>query len=440
MKKQKACGINRLMGTIILIIVMTPVFGKTDVPRTATIISVSEPQILYGTKTSATLWAKVKSDSGISRVWAEIYPPDFSESVVLELKDTGKDGIFKEVYEFTLKGIYDIYISAEDAQGNISSPQITDVSTEPDEDDYEADNTFSKAKVIVLNEENPQKHNFYKAGDQDWVKFYGISGQTYVIEADNLSDLSDIVLGVYGADGTSSLLPETDNGQTGADERLELTLSEDTLCYVNIYDKNSTSGRNTEYQIQINLKYAPVSARFQGSAANAVSKAPLGNVMIRTDQSVTALSDENADGNYTMYHPVSQSFSTAYTLTARFPGYEIFTISVFTSESCSGGKTCFKTFAVSDSTGQRTDPELVEWDGVIELVPLKGDINGDGKADLADAVLGLQALAGIESEKIRQDYVESHTDVNADNKIGMEDMLFILQKLAEKDNQINGKF
>ena len=436
MKKQKACGINRLMGTIILIIVMTPVCGKAGVPRTPDIISVSEPQILYGSKTSATLWAKVKADIGISRVWAEIYPPDFSDTVVLELKDTGKDGIFKEVYrEFTLKGIYDIYLYAEDAQGNKSQPGVTDVTTEPDEDNYEADNTFSKAKVIVLNEESPQKHSFYKAGDQDWVKFYGISGQPYVIEADNLSDLSDIVIGVYGADGTSSLLPETDNGQTGGDERLELTLSKDTLCYVKIYDKNSAGGKNTEYNIQINLKHAAVYARFQGSTTDAISKAPLGDVTLETGEKVTAISDENAEGNYAMNHPISPDFSNPYNLTARLPGYEIFTIPVFTSESCSGGKSCFKTYAVSDSAGQRTDPEIIEWDGVIELIPLKGDINGDDKADLADAVLGLQALTGTGSEKIRLDYIESHTDVNGDNKIGMEEVLHILHILQKQETE-----
>ncbi len=428
MKKQKSCGIVRMIGIAVLIIAMTPVFGKADVPRTADIISVSESQTLYGTNTSAALWAKVKTDTQISRVWAEIYPPDFSDTVVLELKDTGKDGVFKEVCQgFTLKGIYDIYIYAEDAQGNKSQPGVTDVTTEPDEDNYEADNTFSKAKVIVLNEESPQKHSFYKAGDQDWVKFYGVSGQTYVIEADNLSDLSDIFVGVYGADGTTALLPETDNGQTGADERLELTLSKDTLCYVKIYDKNSAGGKNTEYNIQINLKHAPESARFQGGAADAISQAPLGDVMIKTDENITALSDENADGNYAMYHPISSS-SDPYTLTAELPGYETFTVKVFTSESCTGGKTCFKRPAESGGTGQRTDPEPVEWDGVIELVPLKGDINGDFKVDLADAVLGLQIVAGIESGNIRQDYIQSHTDISGDNKVGMEEVLHVLEK------------
>ena len=156
---------------------------------------------------------------------------------------------------------------------------------------------------------------------------------------------------------------------------------------------------------------------------------------LETGEKVTAISDENADGNYAMNHPISPDFSNPYNLTARLPGYEIFTIPVFTSESCSGGKSCFKTYAVSDSAGQRTDPEIIEWDGVIELIPLKGDINGDLKADLADAVLGLQALTGTGSEKIRLDYIESHTDVNGDNKIGMEEVLHILHILQKQETE-----
>jgi hypothetical protein len=301
-------------------------------------------------------------------------------------------------------------------------------------DIYEEDNSPAKAKVIILNDTEFQRHNFHETGDEDWIKFYGLEGESYSIQADNVGADCDVVISLYDSDRVTFLEKGDDAGAGEADSLKCSPLIRDGIYYVKIHNISKTSGENTQYGLKLFRAYAAVVAMFQGSATDSISKAPLGNVMIRTDQSVTALSDENTGGNYTMYHSisdvVSQNPSDAYRLTARLPGYEIFTIPVFTSESCSGGKSCFKKFAVSDSTGQRTDPEIIEWDGVIELVPLKGDINGDLKADLADAVLGLQILAGIESENIRQDYIESHTDVSGDNKVGMEEVLHILNKIG----------
>jgi len=297
-------------------------------------------------------------------------------------------------------------------------------------DTYEEDNSPAKAKVIILNNTELQRHNFHETGDEDWIKFYGLEGESYSIQADNVGADCDVVISLYDSDRVTFLQKGDDAGAGRADSLQCSPLIREGIYYVKISDISELSGNDTGYDLSLNRPKAGVVAMFQGSATDAISKAPLGDVMIRTDQSVTALSDENAEGNYAIYHPISPDFSKPYTLTARLPGYEIFTIPVFTSVSCSGGKSCFKTYAESGGAGQRTDPEPVEWDGVIELIPLKGDINGDLKADLADAVLGLQIVAGIESEKIRLDYIQSRTDVNEDNKVGMEEVLHILNKIG----------
>jgi len=297
-------------------------------------------------------------------------------------------------------------------------------------DTYEEDNSPAKAKVIILNNTELQRHNFHETGDEDWIKFYGLEGEEYSFQADNVGADCDVVISLYDSDRVTFLQKGDDAGAGRADSLQCSPLIREGIYYVKISDISELSGNDTGYDLSLNRPKAAVVAMFQGSATDAISKAPLGDVMIRTDQSVTALSDENAEGNYAIYHPISPDFSKPYTLTARLPGYEIFTIPVFTSVSCSGGKSCFKTYAESGGAGQRTDPEPVEWDGVIELIPLKGDINGDLKADLADAVLGLQIVAGIESEKIRLDYIQSRTDVNEDNKVGMEEVLHILNKIG----------
>jgi len=55
-----------------------------------------------------------------------------------------------------------------------------------------------------------------------------------------------------------------------------------------------------------------------------------------------------------------------------------------------------------------------------------GDINGDGGIDLADAILALRVLAGIPVT----DTINLNADVNSDKKIGIEEVIYILQKVS----------
>lgn len=79
------------------------------------------------------------------------------------------------------------------------------------------------------------------------------------------------------------------------------------------------------------------------------------------------------------------------------------------------------------------------WPGVTEDTTIrigpaapaqKGDFNNDGAANLADAILGLQLQAGMKSVGIRRDYVPAAVDVNGDDKLGLAEIIFILQKAA----------
>ena len=57
---------------------------------------------------------------------------------------------------------------------------------------------------------------------------------------------------------------------------------------------------------------------------------------------------------------------------------------------------------------------------------LKGDLNGDGNVNLADAILALQVLAGLNADEIHLS-----ADVNEDGKIGLAEVIYILQKVAD---------
>ncbi|QTA79935.1 Peptidase C1A domain-containing protein, GG-GAP repeat-containing [Desulfonema limicola] len=66
-----------------------------------------------------------------------------------------------------------------------------------------------------------------------------------------------------------------------------------------------------------------------------------------------------------------------------------------------------------------------------------GDIDNINQVDLHDAVLGLQVLTGIteNQDSIRSDYVESKVDVNKDDRIGIEEVIYILKYLADNNHQ-----
>lgn len=63
-----------------------------------------------------------------------------------------------------------------------------------------------------------------------------------------------------------------------------------------------------------------------------------------------------------------------------------------------------------------------------------GDLNGDGLVDLKDAVLALKVLSGKDPHNpndpndIRPDYATSGVDVSGDKRIGLEELIYILQK------------
>ena len=56
---------------------------------------------------------------------------------------------------------------------------------------------------------------------------------------------------------------------------------------------------------------------------------------------------------------------------------------------------------------------------------IKGGINADVSVDLADAILALKVSVGISGGDIYPD-----RDVNGDGKIGIEEALYILQKVS----------
>ena len=80
----------------------------------------------------------------------------------------------------------------------------------------------------------------------------------------------------------------------------------------------------------------------------------------------------------------------------------------------------------ADNWQAEIDATTASW----EIVCL-GNINGDDEVDIADAIIVLKVLADIKTTGlIRSDYAASGADVNKDNEIGTEELIYILQKAA----------
>jgi len=83
------------------------------------------------------------------------------------------------------------------------------------------------------------------------------------------------------------------------------------------------------------------------------------------------------------------------------------------------------TYSVSISALTMNDKESERvYLKVRKLCPVKGDVDNSYIINLADAILALRVLSGIEAT------VELRTDVNGDSRIGLEEVVYILQTVA----------
>ena len=128
-------------------------------------------------------------------------------------------------------------------------------------DAFEPDGSCGIAKPITV-DATAQQHTLFPGGDEDWVSFAVIAGQTYAIETASGTPAEDIdtVLYLYDADGTTEIGYDDDGGQ-GTYSLTEYAADSDTTVYAKVvgYYGNTTGA----YALGVSTVTAPVGDAYE---------------------------------------------------------------------------------------------------------------------------------------------------------------------------------
>lgn len=235
-----------------------------------------------------------------------------------------------------------------------------------------------------------QTHNFHKADDEDWIKFIGFAGKSYTIKAVNIGS-SDMVIELYDAkDMSAPYLVQDTLGNELADEELDFNnCPHDGTWFarIKLYDSNSFSGNN-DYELRNSLQEGPKPGTVQGIVRNSVTGKFIGEAVIITDKQRGDFSDPD-DGSYRMMvHP-----SGEFELTSEVDGYE----PCLSLDFLEDGGVLDKNLNMipADLGGVLFILKIMAGYSIPEPFCWKDRENGDGKMGMDDAVYILQKVAGL---------------------------------------------
>jgi hypothetical protein len=74
--------------------------------------------------------------------------------------------------------------------------------------------------------------------------------------------------------------------------------------------------------------------------------------------------------------------------------------------------------------------------GAFERAPdsVPGDLNDDGIANIADTIIALKVLAGLDAAGLRQDFPSSGADIGGDGRVGLAEAVFGLRITVAGDD------
>jgi hypothetical protein len=283
------------------------------------------------------------------------------------------------------------------------SPQYTPCeSNYTDNDFFENDNIALSARIFNPYTLNDQCRNFYDQS-ADWVFIIApTQNNSYEIRVENPDIYCDPVVEIFNFSYTSLL--KHDQGCAGETEIVDWNTTESGIYYVKISNNADISyPKQTAYTLKISTKNAQGSGYIYGNVFGLSSNQDIENLKILA-KAVDVESDQKKllqNQNETKYY-MAGIRPGKYQVTAEYPGYLPFT-----------GKV-----------------DVRSWDySAIDIVlsPV-GDIDNNHMIDLTDLVICMRIVAGVcEYEEIPI----SRADIDENNKIGLADIIYMMQWLKE---------
>jgi len=385
-------------------------YGIMQAQDTVSIASIMNKTELSG-ETQAIIWAKnIVSTSVIEKVWAIIIPPETlkTDNTVIdqlphiELLYNSETNRYEALYDsFNQFGSYRIAIYAKSTNGMTSIPKesILIQTKAPDPFENNTDNIFQQAQHISVNDTEAQSHNFHEKQDLDWVKFYAMAGNIYRIFT-NEADLNcDPVIALYGPDGTTKL-DESNYGVGNEQEIINWICPEDGIYYVSVRNYNENVTDDTGYELRVNIAATIFNGIINGYVRIIGTENPIADAIIRTSSNLADISRP------------SGAF--------RIGGHESGETIIFAEASG------FHSYSASILV----DPvEITRHDIYLSPQIIPGDLNVDGVINLTDAILAGNILTNMDFS----DQLWMLSDISDNGKIGIEEMVYILNYICEKE-------
>ncbi|MES0335678.1 MAG: carboxypeptidase regulatory-like domain-containing protein [Candidatus Magnetobacterium sp. LHC-1] len=220
------------------------------------------------------------------------------------------------------------------------------------QDAYEPDDTYSQANAIAI-DGKAQSHNFHKAGDADYVRFYALKGDTYEIKVANQGQNCRPVIYLYGSYGTN-VVTYKESRKAGEELILSWKFTEEGVYYASISSaETGVFGSGTDYDLSVYRPTAPsLPVAINGTITNCTTNTAIDNAKVKVADKWTAVSNDNgyyemivSDGTNTMdvsaygYYPVTKTVkvekgkSTVFDTCLSSYGYPIPSLKVKQSET-----------------------------------------------------------------------------------------------------------
>ena len=303
------------------------------------------------------------------------------------------------------RGAFMIIVRAENAEGNNAVPRYSAVTQNDGDnaslpDDYETDDSAETARPILLNDE-VQRHGFHEVRDHDWATFKANDQSGYRITAGNPSAICNPVIELYSERDTTTLFLSSDKGFAGDAEILYWTCNAPGRYFIKVRNADpDVYGENVKYELGVTLAEGPPILSLQFNIVDFVTGEGIGDAVIASAELDIAESPTDADYacfpdgvcQMTSAAQLGDHFNVAF---SRTPTHLPFNA----------------TYTIDES-------RMVITDNVC-MMPV----------NLSGAIALLQMATGTLQYQIVVDGCAVSADVNSDDKIGLEEVLYIIQNL-----------